>query len=240
MRALPSDIQPLPVPLPLQTGVEDPFTRQRAEKRERVKKQEKQQLANLKVRCLGGDVLAAVGRAQRLTAWDSGVRWDIDGINAPCLAIIERASFWGSCRRQPRRAAAPRYHPRCAWRRRCQSMARGGPQSARSSNTRWVLMAAAFGQCRVPYLLAVHLSAAATALAAAANRAMLPPSCCAHVCSSRQHRGKPQCQPPRWASLTSWRAAKRRRTGQRHAARSASSCPLPTRWVAAASTCAWH
>lgn len=34
----------------LQTGVEDPFTRQRAEKRERVKKQEKQQLANLKVR----------------------------------------------------------------------------------------------------------------------------------------------------------------------------------------------
>lgn len=38
----------------LQTGVEDPFTKQRAEKRERVKKQEKQQLANLKVRWLAG------------------------------------------------------------------------------------------------------------------------------------------------------------------------------------------
>ncbi|KAI7840975.1 hypothetical protein COHA_005204 [Chlorella ohadii] len=44
-----------------QTGVEDPFTKQRAEKRERVKKQEKQQLANLKVRWLAGAAAKAGG-----------------------------------------------------------------------------------------------------------------------------------------------------------------------------------
>lgn len=50
-----------------QTGVEDPFTRQRAEKRERVKKQEKQQLANLKAAAKAGGS-AALPPTLRLAA----------------------------------------------------------------------------------------------------------------------------------------------------------------------------
>ncbi len=91
---------------------------------------------------------AAAGQPQSALAGGGGLREQAAG---KCEACPQRASVvngWegGSCcsccgpfqtrRRRPRRAAAAHYHPRCGWRQRCRSTARGGPQSAKSSNTR--------------------------------------------------------------------------------------------------------